>query len=70
MLIITPKNHASFRSEEIASFALNKDKNNKFTILDILFKSGSQLSILCDDEEEAQLFYNNITEIITNEYVK
>jgi hypothetical protein len=70
MLIITPKNHVSFRSEEIASFALAKDKNNKFTIVDVLFKSGANLNLLYDNEEEAQLFYDNITEIITAEYIK
>lgn len=70
MLIVTPKNHVSFRSEEIASFALAKDENDKFTIVDVLFKSGMQLNLISDNEEEAQLFYDNITEIITAEYIK
>lgn len=70
MLIVSPKKHVSFKSEEIAGFALMKDNNDKFTTVDLLFKSGAGLNIICDDEEEAQLFYDNITEIITSEYVK
>lgn len=78
MLIVSKNDHASFRSEEIEYVGqIPSDKSIRFSNTEnteltnkvgIGFKSGTILTVVCKDVNEASEFVKTITEAMNKDY--
>lgn len=71
-LIISTYRNSIFRSEEIAAAHLvHNEKTGRCTnVVSICLKSGAERLLMCKTVKEAKIVFENIIEIIINEYVK
>lgn len=70
MLIILTHENGAFRSEELESvFRMKNTKTNRITkIVELQFKSGSQITITCKTLKESKELFDNITKAMCQDY--
>lgn len=70
MLIISTHGNGAFRTEELEGiFRMKDNKTNRITkTIKLHFKSGSQVILQCKNLKETKEFFDNITEVMKQDY--
>ena len=71
MLIISNHGNSAFRSEELEGvFRMKDNKTNRITkTIKLHFKSGSQVILQCKNLKETKELFNDIIEVMKQDYM-